>query len=235
VVAVNGEAIYGTRPSPFYFPDITWRATVKPGKDLPAYPQLARTEAAFSRLGERGEARLLPPRITPRCRFQREGNVLQLRTARETSGPLQSVLVLEIADQEPRVAKGFRADQLPRRLDPVACGRAPEGRGSSLEWKTRSATNFKQFAQESNVLLWYPYKSLDGNYEVESPMLVRTAGRQQVQPRGGAAADSGAQFGGGVIEGTQGKFVTRNSAASWKFGLRRRQSPSRCQTTNPRR
>ena len=29
---VNGESIYGTRPSPLYFPDITWRATVKPGK-----------------------------------------------------------------------------------------------------------------------------------------------------------------------------------------------------------
>ncbi len=31
-IDVNGEAIYGTSPSPFYFPDVTWRATVKPGK-----------------------------------------------------------------------------------------------------------------------------------------------------------------------------------------------------------
>lgn len=31
-VAANGEAIYGTSPSPFYLPDITWRCTVKPGK-----------------------------------------------------------------------------------------------------------------------------------------------------------------------------------------------------------
>ncbi|MGH9722467.1 MAG: alpha-L-fucosidase [Bryobacteraceae bacterium] len=29
---VNGESIYGAGRSPFYFPDITWRATAKPGK-----------------------------------------------------------------------------------------------------------------------------------------------------------------------------------------------------------
>ena len=208
-LAVNGESIYGTRPSPFYFPDITWRATVKPGRIYLHIINWPGPKLRFRGLeSEVKRAYFLANKAA--APFRREGNAIDFELPAKPVDRFNSVLVLEIADQEPRVAKGFRAGDLPRRLDLFAWTARLRGEEVRYEWKTRSATNFKRFEQESNVLLWYPYKSLDGRYGVEITYACEdgVAGgkfRLSAQQRGAPVRSSVE----GVIEGTQGKFVTK--------------------------
>ena len=109
-----------------------------------------------------------------------------------------------------KVADGFRADQIPKRLDLHAWVARLRGEEVRYDWATGAASGFKRFERESNALLWYPYKSLDGMYDVEltyacddaiagSPFRVSSLER-------GAPAQGLIE---GVIEGTGGKFVTK--------------------------
>ncbi len=208
-LAVNGESIYGTGPSPFHFPDITWRATVMPGR---IYLHILNWPGPKLRLrGLESEVKrayfLANKAAVP---FTREGDGIDFELPAKPVDRFNSVLVLELADPTPRVARSFRADQMPRRLDLFAWVARLRGEEVRYDWKTRSATNFKRFAQESNMLLWYPYKSLDGSYELEITYACddSAAGgkfRLAAQQRGAPARS----FVEGVIEGTQGKFVTK--------------------------
>ena len=119
-LAVNGESIYGTSPSPFYFPDITWRATVKPGK---IYLHILNWPGPKLRLrGLESEVKrayfLAGKAAAP---FTREGNAIDFELPAKPVDRFNSVLVIEIADQTPRVAKAFRAamDAGRHTVDPV--------------------------------------------------------------------------------------------------------------------
>jgi len=209
---VNGESIYGTSPSPFYFPDITWRATVKPGK---IYLHILNWPGTRLRLegleSQVNKAYFLANKAA--VPFKRDGLALEFELPAKALDPYNTVLALEIADAEPRVAAAYRADQLPDRLDLYAWVARLRGEEIRYDWATRSATRFRHFQQESNGLWWYPYKSLDGQYEVEITYACsnQAAGSRfrLASERRGAPPENALE---GVIEPTGGKFVTRRLA-----------------------
>lgn len=206
---VNGESIYGTSMSPFYFPDITWRCTWKPNR---VYLHLINWPGATFRfeglLSEVKKAYFLANRKA--VKFRRDGVALEFSLPAQPVDPYDTVLVLEIADASPRVADGYRSDQLPQKLDLYAWTARLRGEEIRYDKASMSASQFRKVATERNELLWYPYEALQGDYEMEITYSC-------------ADADAGSDFRFGVarsntaparqfiqkVEGTGGQFVTK--------------------------
>jgi len=208
-LAVNGESIYGTSHSPFYFPDITWRCTVRPGRIYLHILNWPGTRFRFEGLESQVRRAYFLANNLP-VKFQRHGTVLEFEFPPKSVDPYDSVLVLETADQTPRAAAGFRYDTLPERLDLYAWSARLRGEEIRYDRASASATNFPKAETERNELWWYPYGSLDGEYEVELTYACddKVAGSpyQISVRRGGQAQD---QVLRGRIEATAGSFVTR--------------------------
>lgn len=208
-LAVNGESIYGTAPSPLYFPGITWRATVKPGKLYLHILNWPGAKLEIQGLDSKVRKAWFLANKAP-VPVTQKGATLALTLPAAPVDPWDTVVVLEIADQQPKVAEGFRADQLPARLDLHAWVARLRGEEIRYDWATSSATQFKRFERESNSLAWYPYKSLDGVYDVELTYACddSSAGSKfrLASERRGAPPDGVIE---GVVEGTGGKFVTK--------------------------
>ena len=210
-LSVNGESIYGTSPSPFYFPDITWRATVKPGKVYLHILNWPGTKLEFRGLESKVNRAyfLANKRAVPHAQ---KGGALELTLPAKAVDPWDTVVVLEIADAEPKVTDGYRADQMPNRVDLYAWTARMRGEEIRYDWATQSASRFKKFERESNALAWYPYKSLDGTYDVEvtyacDDAIAGSKFRLMTTGRNGQRIED-------VVEGTGGKFVTRKLAGS---------------------
>jgi len=206
---VNGESIYGAGPSPFYVPDITWRCTTRPGK---LYLHLINWPGRNFRL-EGLESKVHRAWFLANRRavsFRQKGATLEFRLPARAPDPFNSVIVLEIADQTPRVAAGYRHDQLPSRLDLYAWNARLRGEEIRYDRSSFSATNFRKAETERNELWWYPYGSLDGQYKVELTYACE-------DPAAGSTFRIGVHKGNqpphqelrGRIEGTRGAFVTR--------------------------
>jgi alpha-L-fucosidase len=208
-IQVNGDSIYGTGPSPFYLPDVTWRATVKPSKVYLHILNWPGTKFRFEGLESRvNKAYFLANKAE--VPFQKNGAALEFTLPAKAVDPNDTVLVLEIADETPRVADGYRVGQLPARIDLHAWVARLRGEEIRYDWATFSATNFKRFERENNFLSWYPYQALDGDYEVEVTYACanNVAGSKFniTSTERGKPPLSKLE---GVIEGTQGKFVTQ--------------------------
>jgi hypothetical protein len=206
---VNGESVYETSPSPFFLPDITWRATVKPGKLYLHILNWPGTKFRFEGLeNEVTGAYLLANKA--RVPFRRNGAALEFELPAHPPDPYDSVLVLEVAGGQPKATDGFRADQVPARFDLHAWVARLRGEEIRYNWQTRSATKFERIEQGSNALWWYPYKALEGEYGVEITYACANpaAGSKfrLASERHGAPAQSVLE---GVVEKTGGKFVNR--------------------------
>jgi alpha-L-fucosidase len=217
-IDVNGESIYGTSASPFYFPDITWRATVKPGKVYLHILNWPGTSFRFEGLENEvtGAHFLANGSDVP---FQRDGAALQFTLPAEPVDRYDTVLVLDIADQTPRVAAGYAHDQLPARLDLYSWTARFRGEELRYDKPTMSVTNFHQAETFQNELWWYNYEALDGDYAVEvtyacdNPIAGSTFRVGVAQ--GNQGDGSGVE---GRVEGTGGKFVTKPVAGTIHIG-----------------
>lgn len=165
-LSVNGEAIYGTGASPLWFPDITWRATTKPGKvylHILNWPgESLRLEGLESTVNK---AYFLANKAE--VRVKKDGTALVFTLPAEPLDINNTVLVLEIADEKPKVAAGYGARELPNRLDLYAWIARLRGEEIRYDFASRSATNFRKFDLERNELYWYNYGALNGKYAVE--------------------------------------------------------------------
>ncbi len=209
---VNGEAIYGTGPSPFHMRDITWRATVKPNKlylHILNWPgRKLRLEGLESQVTK---AYMLAGKAE--VPFQKAGAALEFTLPEKAPDPNVTVIALELADAQPKVADGFRADQMPAKLDLHAWVARMRGEEIQYDWTTQSATGFKSFERETNGLSWYPYKSLDGTYDVEITYACDNAvAGSKFRLTAGQRRDPNPSIIDGVVEKTGGKFVTRKLA-----------------------
>ena len=209
---VNGESIYGTSPSPFFLPNITWRVTVKPSRIYLHILNWPGTKLRFDGLESEVRSAYFLATKAP-VPFHRDKLSLEFDLPAAPVDPNDTVLVLEIADAQPRVADGYRADQLPARIDLHAWTARLRGEEIRYDWETRSATGFRQFEREANILIWYPYKSLDETYEVEltysCPNNVAGGKYRLASERRGQPSQSVIE---GEILGTDGRFVTRKLA-----------------------
>lgn len=217
-LAVNGESIYGASASPFYFPDVTWRSTVKPGKVYLHILNWPGRKLRFA--GLESEVRrayfLANKRAVP---FKRDGVALEFELPAQPIDPYDTVLVLEIADQAPRVAAGYAHNTLPARLDMHAWEARLRGEELRYDKKNLSASSFRLVPALRNELWWYPYGSLNGEYEVDVTYACDNA-------IAGSPFRVGIHKGSnepyfvlrGNVEGTGGEFVTKRVAGTLRIG-----------------
>lgn len=214
----NGEAIYGAGPCPFYFPDITWRCTTKPGR---LYLHLIRWPGRTFRF-EGLESRVRRAWFLANgraVRFRQKDLELVFDLPAQAPDPYNTVIALEIADEAPRVAADRRYDRLPERLDLYAWNARLRGEEIRYERASSSATNFHRAETERNELWWYPYGSLEGEYEVELTYACEDRAA-------GSAFRIGVHKGNlpphqeirGRIEDTGGRFVSRPLQGSLRIG-----------------
>jgi alpha-L-fucosidase len=207
-LAANGESIYGTGPSPFMINGITWRATVKPGRiyvHILNWPgEKLRIEGLESKVTG---ASLLATKA--KVKFAQKGAAVELSLPKAALDVNDTVVVLEIADQQAKVADGFRAGQLPASLDLYAWEARLRGEEIRYDFATQSAHGFKRFQSETNMLFWYPYKALEGTYQVE---LTYSCDDAVAGSRYRLFVDDKSKPGNlqieGEVAGTGGKFVT---------------------------
>jgi alpha-L-fucosidase len=206
---VNGEAIYGAGPSPIRTQGITWRATTKPGK---LYILFVNWPGQKFRLeGLQSEVKkatwLAGGKEIP---FKRVGRAIEFDLPAMSVGSFSSVMALELAGEKPKVAAGYRVGDQPERLDLYAWVSRLRGEEVRYDWRTKSASGFKEQQQDRNSLAWYPYKSLDGEYEVEITYACDDAAagskfKLSSDVRGQPALSAIE----GTVEATAGKFVTK--------------------------
>ncbi|MGH9627176.1 MAG: alpha-L-fucosidase, partial [Bryobacteraceae bacterium] len=215
---VNGESIYGTSPSPFFFPDIIWRCTVKPGK---VYLHILNWPGkSFTFQGLESEVKrayfLANGKDVP---FRREGGAWKFELPALPVDPYDTVLVLDIADQAPRVAAGRAQNQLPARLDLYAWTARFRGEELRYDKQSMSASNFRKAESFQNELWWYPYESLQGEYEVE--ITYASDNRIAGSPfRIGLHRDNQGPYTAlsGKVEPTGGRFITRRVEGTLRIG-----------------
>jgi hypothetical protein len=118
--------------------------------------------------------------------------------------PYDTVIVLEIGDRFPRVARGFEANNLPARLDLYAWAGRFNGEDLRYDKASMSVSNFRRAANNFNQVQWYNYDALNGAYDVEITYACDDV-----------AAGSDFRLGAltGRIEGTGGQFVTKRIGA----------------------
>jgi alpha-L-fucosidase len=217
-LAVNGEAVYETDASPFWFPDITWRATVKPGK---VYLHLLNWPGASFRFEGLAspvtKAYLLANKAE--VPYRKEGEALVFTLPAEPLDINDTVLVLEIADQQAKVMPGFGARELPNRLDLHAWIARLRGEEIRYDFASMSASNFRKFERETNELYWYNFGALNGNYSVEIEYACDNAAagstlRISTGPRNNAN-ESKVEA---KVEGTGGAFAVRKLDGSIALG-----------------
>lgn len=206
---VNGESIYGTTASPFYLPDITWRATVKPGKvylHLINWP--GRTLTFNGLQSDVKRAYFLANNKDVKCK--RDGDTLAFTLPAKPVDPYDSVLVLDIADQQPKVASQYAYNALPAKLDLYSWTARLQGEELRYDKKSETVSGFRKVETEKNQLQWYPYESLSGTYgvDIEYSATKATSGSPfQVQVQRGRNAGDTLN---GVVENTSGKLVSKH-------------------------
>lgn len=207
-LVVNGESVYGTSHSPFHYRDITWRCTVKPGKLYVHILNWPGRQLKISGLESRVQrAYFLANRRA--VRFRQTAAAVRLDLPEQPVDPYNTVVVLELADQQPRVAAEYRYDRLPDRLDLYAWSARLRGEEIRYDRATLSATNFLHAEAERNELWWYPYGALNGVYQVEVTYACQDKAAGSPFRIAVHRGNQAPQLLRGRIEPTGGKFVTR--------------------------
>jgi alpha-L-fucosidase len=216
---VNGESIYGTEPSPFYFPDITWRATVKPNKVYLHIINWPGSKLRFEGLeSEVTKATFLANGAG--VTFARDGAALVFDLPAQPVDPYNTVLALDIADESPRVAAGYAYNTLPERLDLHAWTARFRGEELRYDKASMSVTNFRLADSYQNELWWYNYDALAGEYSVEVTYACANniAGSKfQIAVSQGNSGPISATL-AGTVEGTGGQFVTKPVEGTIQIG-----------------
>ena len=162
---VNGEAVYGTKHSPVYFPGASWKCTVKPGKmyihifdkpgkELRIDGLVTKVKKAY--LLDGGE----------RIKFSKDGNSLVLAIPQDINIKYSSVIVLDLKEEFPVIAEGYRYNDPQQEYILFAKDARMGGEELKYLYDTNAATGFLESESPFNELMWYHYPYDSANYRV---------------------------------------------------------------------
>lgn len=164
---VNGEAIFETDPSPFYFPDVTWRCTTRPGKLYLHILNWPGKRFTFKGLANKvKKARFLAnDEMIP---FKQDKHSVQFTLPEEPVDDFCSIIVLELEEEEVLVAEGFESGAPKETMDLYAWSARLRGEELKYDWDSKSVSNFVHAEFIPNELWWYLYGAITpGSYQVE--------------------------------------------------------------------
>ena len=165
-MSVNGESIYGTTHTPFFYPGITWKCTAKPGNlffHILNWPgetlrieglESKATGAVFLANGESVE-------------FIQEGNQVTFALPAEPVDEFNTVIALDIEDETPVITEGFGYRDSRETMTFYSLDARLRGEELRYDWENHSVTGFSEAESFKNELYWYFYPYEDAVYDVE--------------------------------------------------------------------
>jgi alpha-L-fucosidase len=162
---VNGEAIYGTGHSPFIYKDITWKCTSKPGRlffHIVNWPGNQLTIEGLESSVD--EVWFLKNREA--VDYSQNGNQLTLSLPDEPLDSFNTVVVVEIADEQPVVTAGFAYNDVQQSYSLFSRDARIRGEEAGYDWANHSVSGFVAADTPENELWWYHFPYESGTYSV---------------------------------------------------------------------
>ena len=209
-LSVNGEAIYKTSASPFFFPDITWRCTIKPGKVYLHLLNWPGSEFTFTGLENKvNKAYFLANKEN--ISFSQQGNKLIFKLPDAPVDSYNTVMVLDIEGQDVMVTKGYETGTPRDDFDLYAWSARFRGEELKYDWGSKSVSNFTYADTYKNELWWYLYGAVPpGDYAVEITYACdQESAKDKVTvetTHGHWKIDQQMEF---AVADTKGKFITK--------------------------
>ena len=163
---VNGEAIYETEHTPLFYPDITWKCTTKPyrlyfhivnwpGESLKITGLESKVKKAWFLVNKQD------------VDFEQNGNVLTFALPPQPLDPYNTVIVVEIEDEQARITPGYGYRDHRPVINLYARDARIRGEEARYDWETQSVSGFYQSERPKNELFWYHFPYESGVYQVE--------------------------------------------------------------------
>lgn len=209
---INGESIYETSPSPFYFPNITWRCTVKPGKIYLHLLNWPGSDFKFKGIENKiNKAYFLANKED--VPFTQTGSNVSFKLPNKPIDSLNTVLVLDIAEQDVIVSEGFENNAKKDTIDLFAWSARLRGEELVYNWESRSVSNFVDADFYKNELWWYLYDYVEeGKYTVELTYASNQKAANDTitieSTLDNWVVDKEVNM---LIQNTNGKFITQNT------------------------
>lgn len=155
----NGEAVYGTTHSPFYYDDVVWRCTGKPNTlyfhifkwgNKVTIPGLKSNvvNATFLETGKK-------------VNYSQKGEHLVFSLPKQPINKYNTIIKVEIADKDAVLYDGYEFDVQKDSVVLHAREARFWGHGNSFDWDSYTATNLH------SALFWYIQNVKSGTYSAE--------------------------------------------------------------------
>jgi alpha-L-fucosidase len=153
---VNGEAIYGTRHTPFFNTGITWKCTTKPGKLY--FHILNWPGSSLEVVGL--ESRVSSAKFLKdgsEVEFQQSGNVLTFDLPESPPDIYNTVIEVEIGDETANITPGMGFDDPQDKIVLYSRDARIRGEEARYDWNSQTVSGFHPSRSPSNELWWYHY------------------------------------------------------------------------------
>ena len=163
---VNGEAIYETNHTPFFYPDITWKCTTKPGKIYFHIVNWPGTKLEISGLENRvTNAYFLANK--EKIEFEQKGNNLLFTLPTKPIDPYNTVILVEIEEMQVKVTPGYGYRDSQKEVTFYARDARIRGEEARYDWGSQSVSGFVNSGSPKNELRWYHFPYEDGEYHID--------------------------------------------------------------------
>lgn len=163
---VNGEAIYGTNHTPFFYPGITWKCTTKPGKIYFHIVNWPGTKLEITGL----ENKVMSAHFlanNKKVEFQQNGNKLVFALPPKPVDSFNTVIVVEIDEKQVKVSPGCGYRDSQNEITFYARDARIRGEEARYDWESQSVSGFVDSGDPKNELRWYHFPFEDGKYHVD--------------------------------------------------------------------
>jgi alpha-L-fucosidase len=163
---VNGEAIYGTDHTPFFYPGITWKCTTKPGKIYFHIVNWPGIKLEINGLENKvRSAHFLAN--NEKVNFEQNGNKLVFTLPSKPVVSFNTVIVVEIDEKQVKVAPGYGYRDSQKEITFYARDARIRGEEARYDWESQSVSGFVNSGDPKNELRWYHFPFDDGKYHVD--------------------------------------------------------------------
>ncbi|MGH7449967.1 MAG: alpha-L-fucosidase [bacterium] len=163
---VNGEAIYATKHTPLFYPDLTWKCTAKLGKLYFHIVNWPGTQLEITGIESKvKQAYFLANK--QKVKFEQKGNKLSFSLPAQPLDPYNTIVAVEISDEKAKITPGYGYRDAQKTINLYALDARMRGEEQRYHWKSQSVSGFFKAENPKNELWWYHHAFENGVYRVD--------------------------------------------------------------------
>jgi len=162
---VNGESIYETSPTPFFYPGITWKCTAKPNRlyfHIVSWPGAG---LKINGLESKVKKAWFLANKKP-VEFMQKGGTLTFSLPSQPLDEYNTVIAVDIEDEKAKIAPGFGYRDSQKEISLYARDARIRGEEARYDWDSQSVSGFLDSGSPKNELFWYHFPYEEGIYKV---------------------------------------------------------------------